>query len=93
MKKSALVSGLSAVVSGIALIILRVVTVFIAAHPAEDSIGIIGGADAPTAIFLASSFWRNIFGFLGVSGIAGIVCILMGIAMLTAHALGNKDEK
>ena len=55
MRKSAIVSGLSALVSGIALMILRVVTVFIAAKPDESEIGIIGGADAPTAIFLASS--------------------------------------
>ena len=42
------------------------------------SVGIIGGADGPTAIFVASNInWLNIFAFIGVAIVAVLVALII----------------
>ena len=44
----------------------------------SDSIGIIGGADGPTAVFVSSDInWLWIFGFIGVIAVAVLVVLIL----------------
>ena len=44
----------------------------------SDSIGIIGGADGPTAVFVSSDInWLWIFGFIGAIAVAVLVVLIL----------------
>ena len=44
----------------------------------SDSIGIIGGADGPTAVFVSSDInWLGIFGFIAVIAVAVLVVLVI----------------
>ena len=79
MKKLPLISGISAIICGASLIAFRIIRLFSTSREA-DNIGIIGGADAPTAIFLTSRL--GLFNILGIAGILGITALIAGIALV-----------
>ena len=43
-----------------------------------DSIGIIGGADGPTAVFVSSNIeWLEIFGIIGLIAVAVLIVLII----------------
>ena len=64
---------------GIIFILLLVLALSLVGCGKEAaSIGIIGGADGPTAIFITSGInWQTIFGILGVIVVAILVVVLI----------------
>ena len=77
MKKFSII----AIIIGALLIISGIVTPWISLllMPPTPSVGIIGGADGPTAIFVTSNLWINsIYGRITILGvIALIVCVVL----------------
>ena len=69
---------------GIFIIILAVVTAvgiyLIAGSFNEETIGIIGGADAPTAIFLGTEF-KWVIAVVAGEILAGVGCIIASVIM------------
>ncbi len=74
-----IVTGALLLLQGILRIVIVIVMVMM---PANDDIGIIGGADAPTALYLFSQLgWRGILRI--VLPIAfGILCIIVNVIAL-----------
>ena len=51
---------------------------FCGCNTKSDSIGIIGGADGPTAVFVSSDInWLGIFGIIGVIAVAVFVVLII----------------
>lgn len=69
---------------GIFLILMVAVTavgIYLIAHSFnEETIGIIGGADAPTAVFLGTEF-KWVIAVLAGELLAGIGCIIASVIM------------
>lgn len=93
MKKGFLIAG--AILSGggvLGLAVIALYLIHIAASPSE-SIGIIGGADGPTAIFLTERLASPLFMAL----LPFVVTILIGAAFLiialVIHIRQKKQEK
>ncbi len=79
MKKLSIIS----IIIGALLIIISIVTPLISVlliPTTTPSIGIIGGADGPTAIFLTSSLWIN--SIYGKLTILGVIALIVGVILL-----------
>lgn len=80
MKKGLIIAGASLLGGGLLIFAVKVALVLMRLFSPSESIGIIGGADAPTAIYLASSI--RLLPLLGITGIFGVVCLSAGAIML-----------
>ena len=49
----------------------------------NTSVGIIGGADGPTAIFVTSSLFDSLFGWIGI---LGLITLNVGIVLMIINA-------
>ncbi len=86
MKKLSIIS----IIIGILLLISGIVTPWISLllMPPESSIGIIGGADGPTAIFVTSTLWINsIYGRLTI---LGVIALIVGVVLLVISKFKKK---
>lgn len=51
---------------------------FVGCNTQADSIGIIGGADGPTAVFVSSDIdWLQIIGFIGITAVAVFAVLII----------------
>ena len=86
MKKFSIISiiiGALLIISGI--LIPRISYLLM---PPTPSVGIIGGADGPTAIFLTSTLWINsIYGRLII---LGILALIVGVVLLIISKFKKK---
>lgn len=88
--------GLIVRISGVLITIVSAVFLIILAaelHKTTESIGIIGGADVPTAVFLASS-GIAVPPLMAAAGlIVGIVCIIISAVLLHKQKVQKTDEE
>lgn len=89
--------GLIVGISGVLITIVSAVFLIILAaelHKISESIGIIGGADGPTAVFLASSSGIAVLPLMAAAGlIIGIVCIIISAVLLHRQKVQKTDEE
>lgn len=76
--KLTFISGISAAALGAVLLVIRILFFFRATE--SHTIGIIGGADGPTAIFIAGNI--GLPRLLGIPGICGLLSLAVGIALI-----------
>lgn len=95
MKKGFLISGSLLLGGGVVAIVSRVLFFILFMRRESDSVGIIGGADGPTAIFLTGEL--GIMHIIGATGIIGIMLAFIGgmllIAALLIHHSNNKRQE
>lgn len=86
MKKFSII----AIIIGALLIISGIVTPWISLllMPPAPSVGIIGGADGPTAIFVTSSLWIN--SIYGRITILGVIALIVGVVLLIISKFKKK---
>ncbi|MBR1470522.1 MAG: oxaloacetate decarboxylase [Lachnospiraceae bacterium] len=75
MKK---VAGIILLIAGVITSAAGVIALFRVKANAPSNISVIGGADGPTAIFLAGKFGLPMYGPV----IAGVVLVLIGMVLL-----------
>ena len=86
MKKFSIIS----IIIGALLIIGGIVTPWISLllMPPTLSVGIIGGADGPTAIFVTSTLWIN--SIYGKITILGVIALIVGVVFLIISKFKKK---
>ena len=86
MKKFSIIT----IIIGAVLIISSIVTPWISLllMPPAPSVGIIGGADGPTAIFVTSTLWIN--SIYGKLTILGITALIVGVVLLIINKFKKK---
>ena len=82
--------SIATIIIGAFLIITGVLTPWISLllMPPAPSVGIIGGADGPTAIFLTSTLWID--SIYGRIIICGSIILIIGIIILIINKLNKK---
>lgn len=95
MKKTiALITGILGVpITAVSSIFLIIFAVELHKFSETESIGIIGGADGPTAVFLATSgiLATPLMAFVGL--IVGVACIIVAAVLLHKPKVLNTDKE
>jgi len=66
--------------------IIGIVGISLIPSKEASAIGIIGGADGPTAIFLAS---KHPLGSYVAIGVVGLICIVIGLILIRKNSVVN----
>ncbi len=78
MKKASIIT---VIIGGVLMLVGALPFIFTTLLPKPtQSIGIIGGADGPTAIFVTSTLWLN--SIYGKLVILGVVSLIVGVVLL-----------
>lgn len=85
-----IIVGMAAVLAAVAGVLSYIAKSVIPSYDLLEaqSIGIIGGADGPTAIFLSSKLFLPVFGWLAVTGVK----LLAGIGVIVCSRLPRRTR-